>query len=127
MHSTSHQINNITSRRGCLYRFKVPIYRQIVTNGSNSTITETNRNVTLDHPVYGPGCCCLQVTFQAVDMKEALYLHDQTAVLAPLLLALTAATPIFKGYLCERDCRWDIVSHSIDDRTDAERKFKVRQ
>lgn len=35
-------------------------------------------------------------------------------------MALTAATPIFKGYLVDTDCRWDVISASVDDRTDEE-------
>lgn len=32
-------------------------------------------------------------------------------------MALTAATPIFRGYLANVDCRWDVISASVDDRT----------
>lgn len=75
--------------------------------------------------MFGNGCACLQVTFQNADFQEALYLHDQLAPIAPLMLALTAAGPIFKGYLLETDCRWYIASYTFDDRTPEERKFKV--
>lgn len=37
-----------------------------------------------------------KVTFQARDVDESRYMHDQLAVLAPVMMALTAATPIFK-------------------------------
>lgn len=106
------------TRRGESFRFDVPIYQ--------AKPSSINKNVTLDHTIYGCGCCCLQVTFQAVDFKQALYLHDQLATLAPLMLALTAASPIFKGYLCDRDSRWDIVAAGVDDRNAEERKFKVK-
>ena len=39
---------------------------------------------------------CTQVTFQARDVSESRYMYDQLAVLAPIMLALTAATPILK-------------------------------
>jgi glutamate--cysteine ligase catalytic subunit len=39
-------------------------------------------------------------------------------VLSPLFLALTAATPILKGKLSDWDVRWNIISDSVDDRTD---------
>lgn len=42
------------------------------------------------------------------------------AVLAPIMLAMTAATPIFKGRLADVDARWNIIAQSVDDRTDAE-------
>lgn len=41
--------------------------------------------------------------------------------LAPYFLALTAATPLWRGYLAETDCRWKVISESVDDRTEEER------
>ena len=38
----------------------------------------------------------VQVTFQARDVDESRYMYDQLSVLAPILLSLTAATPILK-------------------------------
>ena len=70
---------------------------------------------------FGMGCCCLQVTFQARDLTESLRLYDQLAVLAPILLALGAACPILKGRLVDTDVRWNIISASVDDRTELER------
>jgi glutamate--cysteine ligase catalytic subunit len=63
----------------------------------------------------------LQVTFQARDIDESRYMYDQLAVLAPIMLALSAATPIFKGRLADTDARWDVIAASVDDRTPAER------
>lgn len=45
---------------------------------------------------------CTQVTFQARDMAESRYIYDQMAVLAPIMLAVTAGTPILKGRLVVR-------------------------
>ena len=70
----------------------------------------------------GMGCCCLQVTFQCRDVDESRHVYDQLAVLAPIMMALTAATPILAGKLQDHDCRWDIVSQSVDDRTTDERR-----
>lgn len=39
------------------------------------------------------------------------------AILSPLFLALTAASPIFKGKLADIDTRWEVISASVDDRT----------
>ena len=47
-----------------------------------------------------------QVTFQASDIDESRFLYDQLAVLAPIMMALTAATPIVKGRLAATDVRW---------------------
>jgi len=39
---------------------------------------------------------------------------------------LTAASPIWRGYLADVDCRWNVISGSVDDRTEEERGLKVR-
>lgn len=36
-------------------------------------------------------------------------------------MALTAASPFFRGFLADTDCRWDVISASVDDRTPGER------
>jgi len=75
----------------------------------------------MDAMAFGMGCCCLQVTFQAQDIDESRYIYDQLAVLAPILMALTASTPILKGRIADTDARWGIISESVDDRTPVER------
>ena len=76
--------------------------------------------VHMDAMAFGMGCCCLQVTIQTRDELESRYLTDQLSILAPLLHALSAATPIIKGRLLATDTRWDIISQSVDDRTPTE-------
>ena len=71
---------------------------------------------------FGMGCCCLQVTFQARDIHESRFLYDQLGIMAPILLALTANTPIFKGRLVNTDTRWDIIAAAVDCRTPSERQ-----
>jgi glutamate--cysteine ligase catalytic subunit len=63
------------------------------------------------------GCSCLQMTFQAQSLDEAFHLYDQLAPLTPIFLALSASSPIWRGYLSDVDCRWNIISASCDDRT----------
>mmetsp|Transcript_61309 Transcript_61309/g.171172 ORF Transcript_61309/g.171172 Transcript_61309/m.171172 type:complete len:695 (+) Transcript_61309:145-2229(+) len=103
---------NIRSRRGSKVDIRVPTFRDEAT---------AEEHATGDCMAFGMGCCCLQVTFQAADVTESRYLYDQMAVIAPIMMALTAATPIFAGRLCATDVRWDIISASVDDRTPAER------
>lgn len=43
------------------------------------------------------------------------------AFLLYLQLALSAASPAFRGYLADVDCRWDVIAGSVDDRTPGER------
>lgn len=52
-------------------------------------------------------------------------LYDQLTTICPMMMALSAATPAIRGYLLDTDCRWDIVSASVDDRTEEERGLKV--
>ncbi|CAD6192123.1 unnamed protein product [Caenorhabditis auriculariae] len=78
-------------------------------------------HIYMDHMGFGMGCCCLQVTFQAVNVNEARWLYDQLTPITPILLALSAATPIFRSKLSDVDSRWDIISASVDDRTPEER------
>ncbi|TPX37849.1 glutamate---cysteine ligase [Synchytrium endobioticum] len=78
-------------------------------------------HVYLDAMCFGMGCCCLQLTFQACSVEEARRLYDQLAVISPIMLAITAACPIFRGYLTDVDCRWNTIAASVDDRTKEER------
>jgi glutamate--cysteine ligase catalytic subunit len=41
------------------------------------------------------------------------------------MLALTAATPIYKGFLADTDVRWNQISAAVDDRTAEELGEKV--
>jgi glutamate--cysteine ligase catalytic subunit len=77
--------------------------------------------IDMDCMAFGMGCCCLQVTFQARNLDESRQLYDQLAILAPMLLALTAGCPILKGRLADTDVRWNVIAGSVDDRTPAER------
>lgn len=93
---------------------------------SHHSNMEVDTDIHMDCMAFGMGMCCLQVTFQGRDVDESRYMYDQLAVLAPIMLAMTAATPIFKGRLSNVDARWDVIGQSVDDRTPAERGRKRR-
>ncbi|ODO00059.1 hypothetical protein I350_06683 [Cryptococcus amylolentus CBS 6273] len=76
--------------------------------------------IQMDAVSYGLGCCGLQVTSQASSIDQARYVHDAMVVIAPIMLALTAASPIFHGRLADIDTRWSVVAASVDDRTEEE-------
>ncbi|CAN9209247.1 unnamed protein product [Alternaria alternata] len=57
----------------------------------------------MDAMAFGMGSCCLQITFQAKNIEEGRKMYDQLSPIAPILLALTAATPIYKGFLADTD------------------------
>lgn len=81
-------------------------------------------HIYMDAMGFGMGCCCLQATFQACSVKEARTIYDQMIPVAPLLLALTAASPAYRGYLADVDARWNIISAAVDDRTDEEKGLR---
>ncbi|GAA6020450.1 hypothetical protein JCM11491_000251 [Sporobolomyces phaffii] len=78
-------------------------------------------HIYLDSMGFGMGCCCLQITFQACSVGEARRMYDAFVPVGPIMLALTAASPIFRGLLSDVDCRWDVIAGSVDDRTPQER------
>lgn len=79
----------------------------------------------MDAMAFGMGSCCLQITFQAKNITEGRKMYDQLSPLGPILLALTAATPIYKGFLADTDVRWNQISSAVDDRTPEELGEKV--
>lgn len=40
-------------------------------------------------------------------------------------MALSAASPFYRGYVSDIDCRWGVISASVDDRTREERGLEV--
>lgn len=77
-------------------------------------------HIYMDAMAFGMGSCCLQITFQATNIAEGRKMYDQLSPLGPILLALTAATPIYKGFLADTDVRWNQISGAVDDRTPEE-------
>lgn len=129
---------NIRSRRGRKVEINVPVFHDMNTPSPFSDPTVDYdmhhwpedadvRNgaakpdhVYMDAMAFGMGSCCLQITFQAKNIREARKLYDQLSPLGPILLALTAATPIYKGFLVDTDVRWNQISRAVDDRTPEE-------
>ena len=78
-------------------------------------------HIYMDAMGFGMGCSCLQLTFQAYNVNEAFNVYDALAPVAPIMLALTAAAPVFRGYLADVDARWNVIAAAVDDRTKEER------
>eukprot|EP00106_Octopus_bimaculoides_P021159 XP_014788601.1 PREDICTED: glutamate--cysteine ligase catalytic subunit-like [Octopus bimaculoides] len=78
-------------------------------------------HIYMDTKLFGVCCCVIQVTFQAAGVKEAAYLFDNFVPLTPIMAALTAGSPIYRGLLSEFDSAWRPLSWSCDDRTRQER------
>ena len=76
---------------------------------------------------FGMGSCCFQLTVGATNLNEACYKYDQYVALSPILLALTASSPFCKGKLSGHDVRFDVISQSVDDRTDDEKNVNSKR
>uniref|UniRef100_A0A672RSB9 Glutamate--cysteine ligase n=1 Tax=Sinocyclocheilus grahami TaxID=75366 RepID=A0A672RSB9_SINGR len=122
---------NIRHRRGEKVVINVPIFKD---KNTPSPFVETFAeddgeavrgalpdHIYMDAMGFGMGNCCLQVTFQACSIREARYLYDQLATFCPIVMALSAASPFYRGFVSDIDCRWGVISASVDDRTSEER------
>ncbi|GAA5874509.1 hypothetical protein JCM3774_005742 [Rhodotorula dairenensis] len=136
---------NIRRRRGSKVAINMPIYFDentprpfvdpTVPRDRNLWPEDANarEGAALDDHIYmdamgfGMGCCCLQITFQACSVGEARRMYDALVPVGPIMLALSAAAPIFRGWLSDVDCRWDVIAGSVDDRTPEERGVKPLQ
>lgn len=83
-------------------------------------------HVYMDAMCFGMGCSCLQVTIQACSIEHGRRLYDHLTVATPIMLALSASAPIFRGYLVDVDARWKVIAGAVDDRTRQERGIEVR-
>ncbi|KAG2039997.1 glutamate-cysteine ligase-domain-containing protein [Suillus americanus] len=81
-------------------------------------------HIYMDATGFGMGCCCLQLTFQSYNVNDARRMYDALVPVGPIMLALTAASPAWRGYLADVDCRWSAIAGSMDDRTPEERGLK---
>ena len=129
---------NIRSRRGRKVEINVPVFKDEKTpeDWKDPTVNYDLHNwpedddvrngaakanhIYMDAMAFGMGSCCLQITFQAKNITEGRKLYDQLSPIGPIMLALTAATPIYKGFLADTDVRWNQISAAVDDRTTEE-------
>ena len=135
---------NIRERRGERVCIKVPLFRDSATppRPLHPAASEAERaaleaagpagdvatphwpdpyTIYMDAMAFGMGMNCLQVTFQSCNIEEARFFYDQLACVTPVLMALTAASPIFRGFLADQDVRWNVIERAVDCRTTTER------
>ena len=113
---------NIRNRKGEKVKIKIPIYKDENTNLTTPTQDEPYPgSIYMDAMALRMGNCCLQAMVGNPSINSALYIYDQFIPLAPLLLALTSSSPIYKGKLSEYDNRFNILENAVDDRTEEER------
>ncbi|OXM75866.1 glutamate-cysteine ligase catalytic subunit [Cryptococcus neoformans Bt63] len=130
---------NIRQRRGSKVDIRLPLFideNTLIPNGCSRPPLSTTSPpgpakplpgfpyIHMDAMAFGMGCCCLQITFQAWNVDEARKVYDALVPVAPIMLAMTAASPAFKGQLADVDARWNVIAASVDDRTDEERGLK---
>lgn len=127
---------NIRERRGEKVCINIPMYKDVNTPDHDTTVYERNwfipedmeslkaskpGHIYLDAMGFGMGSSCLQMTYQAPNVELARFLYDSLINFAPIMLALSAAAPAFKGWLADQDVRWNVISGSVDCRTPFER------
>jgi glutamate--cysteine ligase catalytic subunit len=119
---------NIRQRKGDKVCILIPIYQDEKTNLTVKTLDEPYPgNIYMDAMGFGMGSSCFQITVGVCSLEQSCYIYDQFIPLAPILLALTASSPFFKGKLSGQDVRFDVISQSVDDRTPDERDPKSKK
>lgn len=127
---------NIRKRRGSKVAINLPLYPDLNTKLLDDSIKHRDLfasdsepfigaskpgHVYMDSMGFGMGSSCLQITMQAKNIDESRYLYDTLAPITPVMLGLSAAAPIFKGFLVNQDVRWNVICGAVDDRTFIER------
>uniref|UniRef100_H2Z547 Glutamate--cysteine ligase n=1 Tax=Ciona savignyi TaxID=51511 RepID=H2Z547_CIOSA len=120
--------SNIRLRRGKKIAINIPIFKDTNTpspfvenlNDPESKAAAKPDHIYMDCMGFGMGNSCLQLTFQACNVEEAKLLYDHLAPVCPIMLALSAASPLYKGYISDIDARWQVIAASVDDRTNEE-------
>ena len=114
---------NIRARKGRKVDINIPIFMDALTRcPAGEAERQLPGHVYMDAMAFGMGSSCVQCTFQCCNIDEARLFYDAMVPLAPIMLALTANCPIVRGFLADRDCRWDIIAQSADSRRDEEQE-----
>lgn len=61
------------------------------------------------------------------DFVNVLHNVCMILILNFLQMALSAASPVHRGLLADNDCRWNVISAAVDDRTREERGLEVHK
>lgn len=69
---------------------------------------------------YALGCGMIKVSLQAKNLNHARYLYDMLIPFAPIMIALSAASPIHKGQLSDHDHGFAVFQMATDGRTPTE-------
>lgn len=101
---------NIRRRRGSKVAINLPIFRDSNTpspfidtsipfdrelysgDGEAKAGAAKPEHIYMDAMAFGMGCCCLQITFQATDLQEALRVYDALVPVAPIMVGVPFVT-----------------------------------
>ena len=115
-------------RKGKKLTANIPIYldtntsspfKETFTNEEDKCSSLKN-HIYMDTTLLAFSSCSVQVTMQAAKLKQATNLYDQLAVLSPIMHALSASSPFYRGYVSDVDTRWALCTQLCDDRSDEE-------
>jgi glutamate--cysteine ligase catalytic subunit len=103
-------VKSIRERRGEKVSIDVPIYQDKYTDMTAKTYEEPiPGKIHMDAMHFGMGCSCLQVTVESQSINHSRYLYDQLLPFGPILAAISASAPIYKGKLSNIDMRWQVI------------------
>ena len=94
-------------------------FKELFTAEEDSCLNLEN-HIYMDTTSLGFASCSLQVTVQAANLKQATHLYDQLTVVSPIMLALSASSPFYRGYISDVDTRWKLLTQLCDDRNETE-------
>jgi len=99
----------------------MPLYQDKKTSNEKTYCEPIPGQIYMDAMHYGMGCSCLQITYEAQNINNARFLYDCFVPFTPIMSALSASAPIYKGKLSSYDLRWQVIEQSVDCRSPAER------
>ena len=104
-------MKSIRERRGEKVKILIPLYKDTHSNMTLETKDEPYPGqIYMDAMHFGMGCTCVQVTYETQTINHARYLYDMLLPFTPILAALSASAPIYKGKLADYDLRWTVIS-----------------
>ena len=104
---------NAILRSGRLPEINIPLFK-------DENTPQSEKFISMDCMAFGGSCNHLRVKVECPNLSEARYLFDQLAILSPILLCLSAATPFINGKISDLDSKWTLMKRSFDDRTSSE-------
>ena len=121
---------NMLARKGSKTVGNVPVYKDKNTrlpfreNFARKEDLDASKegHIYLDSTWIAFSSCCLQTTFQLADLEQCKKVYDQLVAISPVLMAMSASSPFFRGFVSDVDTRWTMMVQCNDDRTREETK-----